>query len=187
MSARSRSRRTRQAGLSLVEVSAIVSVSGVLLAIALPTLGRTIRPSKVTEASEQLEQLYQAAAAYYATPRLQDDGRNAHCLPAAAGPTPPTPSVDPVAVDFAHAPGTAAHTWTALGFAPTSPLRFRYSFLPEASGCSRARGDQVALVLRAEGDLDGDGVYSQFERRVQLMPHGELHAEPVLHIEDRVE
>jgi type II secretory pathway pseudopilin PulG len=186
-------RRQRQrAGLTVVEIAAVVSAVGMLLAVALPTLSQTIRVSKVTEASEQLEALYRATAAYYAQARVVagQTGRErelVHCLPAPAGPTPELPSPSPVPVDFAHASAPSAATWTALQFAPSAALRFRYSFLPAVSGCSVDQGGTNLLILRAEGDLDGDGVYSQFERRAQIAPLGQLNAEAVLHIQDRVE
>jgi hypothetical protein len=43
------------------------------------------------------------------------------------------------------------------------------------------------LTLRAEGDLDGDGVYSTFERRAEVAARGVLLPDPVLHIDDRIE
>jgi type II secretory pathway pseudopilin PulG len=176
--------------LTLVEVAVVLSVIGTLLAVALPTLSRTIQPSKLAEAREQLDAMYRAAADYYAAPRALPGNAHAaaHCLPPAAGPTPSAPSQDPVVVDFAQAPGGAGAVWAALGVAPSAPLRFRYSFLPSTAGCSFEHGGNPALlILRAEGDLDGDGTYSQYERRAQILPGGELHAEPVLHIQDRVE
>ena len=45
----------------------------------------------------------------------------------------------------------------------------------------------VLIVLRAEGDLDGDGLYSSFERRAKVLPGGKLQPDPVLHVQDRVE
>lgn len=174
----------------MVEVAAVVSVIGMLLAVALPTLGRTVQVSKHAEASEQLETMYQAAAAYYAIarPGHGQDGRNVFCLPAAAGPTPAEGSVDPVHVDFLGPTVPGASTWSALGFAPSVPLRFRYSFDAPVTGCTFTLGTEpVWLRLRAEADLDGDGTYSLFERRARILPNGELRAEPVLHVEDRIE
>ncbi|MEY4580222.1 MAG: hypothetical protein RL701_4925 [Pseudomonadota bacterium] len=183
-----RTRRRREQGLSLVEVAVVLSVIGMLLAVALPTLSRTVQPSKLAEAREQLETLYGAAADYYAEPRAVAGHVAAHCLPPAVGPTPSTSAPDPVPADFAQAPSGAGAIWSALGFTPSTPLRFRYSFLPSAAGCSFEHGERPAwLILRAEGDLDGDGHYSQYERRAQILPGGELRAEPVLHIQDRVE
>jgi type II secretory pathway pseudopilin PulG len=170
----------------LVEVAALLSVVGMLLAVAIPTLARTLRASKVAEASEHLELLSRAAAAYYAVPRL-DPGRGVlHCLPEAAGPSPNVPSPSGVVVDFGATPGAA--TWKALGFAPPGPIRYRYSFVPAAGGCWATAEVRDALVtLRAEGDLDGDGTYSNFERRGTAGNQGKLTPDPVLHIDDRIE
>lgn len=179
--------RRSRAGLSLLETATVISVVGMLLAVALPTLGKTVRPSKLTEASEQLDSLVRATAAYYAEPRLDAHGELTHCLPPPAGPTPETPSVSPISVDFP----AGAEGWKALGFATSVPLRFRYAYMPAVWGCERDRSWNVPGPLlvrfRAEGDLDGDGAYSHFERRAQILPGGELRIEPVLHVEDRVE
>lgn len=179
--------RSRRAGLSTIEVATLVSVVGTLLAVALPTLGRSVRPSKLTEASQQLDALYSAVAAYYATPRPAANGGSTYCLPAPAGPTPETPSVSPLRSDFTAQSAQGASTWKDLGFTPSVPLRFRYSFAPAAWGCTRNVSDGRMLVLRAEGDLDGDGLYSSFERHAQVLPAGKLQPDPVLHVQDRIE
>jgi hypothetical protein len=157
-----------------------------LLAVAIPTLARTIRTSKVAEASEQLEILSRAAASYYAVARVDDRHGTVHCLPEAAGPSPSMPSATRVTVDFSATAGAA--TWKALGFAPTTPLRYRYTFLPASAGCGSLPDPRnQALTIRAEGDLDADGVYSTFERRATLSDQGHLLLDPVLHIYDRIE
>jgi type II secretory pathway pseudopilin PulG len=194
IASRARGRGRSHAGLTLVETATVVSVIGMVLAVALPTLQRTIRVSKVAEAPEQLESLYRASTAYYAEARARpaDDPTSArhataqrHCLPAAAGPTPETPSPTPRAVDFGADDVAGKDSWRALGFTPSMPLRYRYSFAPSSSGCDLPAG--ATLILRAEGDLDGDGVYSRFERRAQINADGTFTPEPVLHIEDRIE
>jgi hypothetical protein len=48
-----------------------------------------------------------------------------------------------------------------------------------------SRGEPV-LVLRAEGDLDGDGVLSLYERTV-VTREGQLVLEPLLSVRDRIE
>jgi type II secretory pathway pseudopilin PulG len=184
--ARAQARRT-QHGLTLVEVAFIVSLVGMLLAVAIPTLARSVRASKVSEASEQLENLYRAASAYYATARNDERGAATQCLPPDAGPTPSVPSVSLVNVDFQAATTPGAETWSALGFQPRVPLRYRYTFLSNAPGCHAAASGRGWLTLRAEGDLDGDGVYSTFERRAELAARGVLRPDTVLHIDDRIE
>jgi type II secretory pathway pseudopilin PulG len=170
--------------LTLLEVAVLLSLLGMLFAVAIPTLARAIRASKVAEASEQLDFLFHAAASYYAVARRDERGAVVHCLPDAAGPAPNVPSPTAALVDFNLTPG--APTWKALGFAPKLPLRYRYSFLPAVAGCSP---DPSAgpLTLRAEGDLDGDGSYSHFELLADPSSQGKLVLDPVLHIHDRIE
>jgi hypothetical protein len=45
---------------------------------------------------------------------------------------------------------------------------------------------ETVLSVRAEGDLDGDGVLSLFERSATIQ-HGELALDPLLTVRDRVE
>jgi type II secretory pathway pseudopilin PulG len=184
--ARSKHTSGRRTGLTLVEVAVLLSVLGMLFAVAIPTLARAIRASKVAEASEQLNFLFRAAASYYAVARSDERGGVVHCLPDAAGPAPTVPSPTAIPVDFSLTPGAA--TWKALGFAPQAPLRYRYSFLPAAAGCSTTPDASAGpLLLRAEGDLDGDGAYSHFELLADLSSQGKLVLDPVLHIDDRIE
>jgi type II secretory pathway pseudopilin PulG len=174
-------------GITIVEVAAVLSVLGMVLAVAIPTLARSVRVSKVSEASEQLDALYRETAAYYASERRDGPDQAAHCLPDAAGPAPVFPSPSPVVVNFAAPTTPGAETWRALGFAPQAALRYRYTFLPASSGCLREPPRDLTLTLRAEGDLDGDGNYSSFERRARVEAHGVLTPDQVLHIVDRIE
>jgi Tfp pilus assembly protein PilE len=178
----------RRAGMTLVEASAIVCVAGVLVAVFVPTFARHLHTSKTAEASEQLAELHRLSAAYYAARHTGADGHvRQRCLPEAAGPAPALPTTDPVAVDFAAATTPGAATWSALGFAPADPTRYRYTLTPAMVGCDvTARGRAHVLVLTAEGDLDGDDVRSRFERRAtvrgdDLVPTG------VLIVSERVE
>jgi len=178
-----------RAGLTLVEIALLLSIAGIVLAVTVPTFFRTVRTSKVAEAPAQLHALYRASAAYYRTVHLLPEGERARgCLPPAAGPTPERPSPEPVEVDFVSARTPGAETWRALGFAPSVPLRYRYSFLPEIADCTPepVAGERL-LVLRAEGDLDGDGEYSTFERSSVADQTGELVPTKLLLVKDRTE
>ncbi|HEX5657339.1 MAG TPA: hypothetical protein VFX59_09090 [Polyangiales bacterium] len=160
--------RIRRAGLTLIELALVLSLTGALLAAFLPTFFRHLSTSKVAEAVEQLDQLHRHAASYYASHRA--------CLPDSAGPYPAAPSADPVEVDFAQDEHGIA-TWQALARGPAT-LRFGYQVEVIEPGC-RQRAVGPALYLRAFGDLDGDGVTSMFERasrveRGALVPQGPL-------------
>jgi type II secretory pathway pseudopilin PulG len=181
-------RYQKRAGLTLIETALIISAIGIVLAVVIPTFIKTLKTSKVAEASIQLNALYRAASAYY-TANYGDRRRTiSYCLPAEAGPTPENPSQTPVEVDFFADQVQGVETWRALDFNPTGPLRFRYSFLPRVSGCSlRAPPNTPMVILRAEGDLDGDNDYSTFERTVIMSDQNTLALEKLLFIKDRVE
>ncbi len=205
-------RRSRtRTGLTLVETALIVSLVGVLLAIAVPTFVRTVQTSKVAEASSMLETLYRESAVYYATERTPPavsmiakaeaatppspanhtpatTPAHVFCLPDPAGPAPAKPSPKAVSLDFQADTTPGVATWRALGFTTEEPIRFSYSYLPAIAGCRIPSPAPVpSLLLRAEGDLDGDGVYSEFERTARITTPGELVPDPVLHVVDRVE
>ena len=183
------SARRRLEGLTIVEVCAIVCVAGVVLAVFVPTFLGHLRTSKVSEASEELERMHDGAAAYWLSRPLHAHGdARTHCLPAAAGPAPEHTSIDPVDVDFGATATPGATTWRALGFVPGRPTRFQYTFAPARTGCGiEAPPGQPVLVMRAEGDLDGDGARSTFERRAGISRTGELVPVDILYVVDRIE
>ena len=98
------------------------------------------------------------------------------------------PTRDREAVDFADQATPGHETWAALGFQPPRPIRYSYTFEPTASGCDlRSPDGTYLLTLRAEGDLDGDGERSVFERRFRATEDGRLVPFGILYVRDRVE
>lgn len=184
-----RTARARALGLSLVETTALISLSGVLLAAFTPTFLRHVRLSKLAEATEQLEMLHQRAAAYYETTRSLPAGTVHGCLPESAGPFPSEPSPDPMFADFAATDTPGRDTWLALGLEEPAHLRYAYSIATSEPGCEpRQLGGKPAIVFRAEGDLDGDGQRSLIERSAVFSPDRQrLVASPILRIEKRIE
>lgn len=184
-----RSRLRGSAAFTLVEISLVLAVVGVLLAIAVPAFVRALRVSKVGEVHEELARIHEHAARYYATPQVIEGKKYLRCLPGPAGPAPATPSAEPKQVDFGAPETPGVDTWRALGYTPRGPLRFRYSFLPATVGCGKAGELPPAaplLTLRAEGDLDADGELSRFERTARERD-GELVLDELLSIDDRIE
>ncbi|MFW6067478.1 MAG: pilus assembly FimT family protein [Myxococcota bacterium] len=181
--------RSRTEGLTFVEVALLIAVVGSLLAVFVPTFVAHLRSSKTAEAAEQLARLHEHAAAYFLRAHPQDSGiMGWQCLPEAAGPAPAEPSEDPVPVDFTDPEMPGHATWQALGWQPEERLRYRYTFAPEQAGCGlRAPDGEPVLTLRAEGDLDGDGTLSTFERLATVSKHGELIPAGVLFVRNRME
>ncbi len=178
----------RLAGLTLIESAVLFCVVGVLLAAFIPSFVRQVRSSKISEATTQLASIYARTVMYYDATHETPGGRRRRCFPPPAGPTPATPSVDAVEVDFISEEEPGRLTWMALGFMPTTPLRFRYTFIPSQDGCGVAADDEAsAITIRAEGDLDGDGRMSTFERAARIERVGGLKPFGVLSVENRVE
>ena len=130
-----------------------------------PTFLDRLRTNRIAEAPELLDQLFRRTAAYY---DVQWSGQT-HCLPAAAGPTPSEPSPRPQTVDFTSEEAIGHASWSALGFQPRRPIRFSYRFTPYRDGCDlKGLGEQAAITFSAVGDLDGDQIYSRFDRTAAI-------------------
>jgi type II secretory pathway pseudopilin PulG len=170
----SRSQKKRVRGVTAVEVSLLVSIVGIFLAIFVPRFLDELQVRKTTEAVTVLAQMHQRTAAYFDVQRTIDGRSLRWCIPPAAGPSPPTPSTEPVEASFTQPGMPGRVTWEALEFQPP-PIYFRYSFIPEADGCGIRREVGVPLVnYLAEGDLDGDGILSTFEASASVTMTGEL-------------
>lgn len=172
----------------MLQVATFVSIAGCLVAAFVPTFVRALRLSKVAEASRQLERMHEASAAYFAAPH-EIEGETYHrCLPTAAGPFPEEPTREAHAVDFAGS-DLARGGFDAIDFDVEEPIRCSYSMIPTVSGCDLHSPEGTYLVTyRAEGDLDGDGERSLFERRDHAL-EGDDVLEPIgiLYVRDRTE
>lgn len=152
--------------LSLIEAALLLCVVGIVLVVFVPTFLRRVRTNKINEAAELLQEMSDRAAAYYATP--WDDAKR-FCLPGRAGPSPEAPAMDLQELDFSAEEQLGHESWAALGFQPSRPVRYSYSYTPSHDGCGLNTLDEtVSVTFRADGDLDGDGVNSRFERRATI-------------------
>jgi len=174
--------------VTLLQAAVTTSILGCLLAAFVPAFLRELRLSKVAEAARELEHMHVAAAAYFAAPHVVETETLERCLPVASGPFPTEPTVDARVLDF-EGEDLSRAGFTAIGFAITDPVRFSYTMTPTVSGCDLHSPEGTYLVTyRAEGDLDGDGERSLFERRDRAV-EGEDRLEPVgiLYVRDRTE
>ena len=170
----------------MVETALIISLIGIVVVIAVPTFQRALHPSKVSEAGIALQQMVQGAEAYYDAVHELEGEKHVQCLPKNAGPVPAEPDPKGTKVNMAVYP-EAAPTFEALGFAPPSPTRYRYSFSSNAQGCELGNKRPAVIAhFVAEGDLDDDDELSRFER-IATATHEGLKPDPLLVIEHRVE
>ncbi len=164
----------------------MVSVLAVILAVAVPAFVRRLRVGKMSEAATLLEELHRKTAAYYETP--QGPSKRMHCLPISAGPAPVKPSSRRQSVDFFASSTPGAATWKSVGFNPSEPIRYRYTMEVRHEGCDlRSIADEALVTFRAEGDLDGDGRLSLFERSAKIDAKGNLVPTGALYIQEYTE
>lgn len=115
-------------GLTLIEVMTMVVIIGLLAAVAGSSLSRHIKRTKTSEAVIGVDQLWQAAVAYFNTPHADLQGRFL------APQLPPSQPLTP-----AHAPGQVRYspddgdwnngTWNALNFGMNMPHYYQYGFV----------------------------------------------------------
>ena len=139
-----------------LELAIGIALTGSLLAIAVPSFAREMHASRFVEPVDGLARLGAGAVAYAEGP---GEGR----FPDSAPLTPPS---TPRGRKETDAPGAwDTPTWKALAFRPGPegvPHAYAFSFESTSGGS--------AFVAQAHGDLDGDGVLSDFSERGVLDP-----------------
>jgi prepilin-type N-terminal cleavage/methylation domain-containing protein len=127
----------KKRGFTLLELCFVVAIIGILASIALPNYTIYVHRSRATEALVALESI-----AYLERVRVLEIGETIACE-ARPEKLPP-----PEGVAF-----EPTEAWRDLGFKMQGRVRFQYEV--------EKRGDK-SFVARAKGDLDGDGVLSEY-------------------------
>lgn len=172
-------KRARSRGLSMLEVAALISIGGSLLAVAVPAFVRELHASKLTEATLGLARIGEGSSNFAALRKLSGDK---DVFPGAAPLTPATPPRGKLEID---PPGTwNGGTWKALNFQPVPEgtphaYAFEYESGPIGSG--------MYFVARAHGDLDGDSQQSTFEIRGTFDASGTTKIDPGMLVEAELE
>jgi type II secretory pathway pseudopilin PulG len=149
LSSRPRSRARR---FTPIELAIAFALIGSLLAVAIPSFVREVHASRLVEPIEGLQRMGASAISYARSQPV------ARAFPPSA---PMTPAVPPRGRCQADAPDAWDNpTWRALDFRPVPigrPHCFAFGF---DSSLAPARSTFRAL---AHGDLDGDGIASEFQ------------------------
>lgn len=143
---------TRLRAFTLLELMAVVTIIGILASVAIPLVGKYLKKSKTTEAKANLRKIYDGEVAYYQEEHTLSTGALASKQFVSFSATPSSPGRNKQVANF------DAQGWGAIKFSSDSPVWYSYSVAATGTGTASS------FTARANGDIDGDGVTSLFER-----------------------
>jgi prepilin-type N-terminal cleavage/methylation domain-containing protein len=173
-------------GFTLIEIMVAVAIIGILATLAIPAFISYMARSKTAEATQNVDQLFKLASVYYTRP-LAGQGTNSavsgHCTVATADRKPTTPLqqkqglvIDP----------TDDAELAALRFSVADLVYFSYGVTSSGGGCGHM-GSEFLYTFFANGDLDGDGVWSTFELAAGSNANNEFYHARGIHIINEAE
>jgi prepilin-type N-terminal cleavage/methylation domain-containing protein len=133
-------------GFTLIELACVVAIISILISASVPVYRVYLDRARSAEAVVNVETI-----AHLEHLAFLETGAFVACAP------------NPEALPRPKAPFRVDEAWDALGFRPTSQVRFRYAVEVDR--------DAERFVVRAEGDVDGDGrasAYTIDSRAMQL-------------------
>jgi type IV pilus assembly protein PilA len=160
----------------------VVAILGILAAIAIPAFVTYVRRAKTTEASEQLKTLFNGAASYYAkefTGSGLSASTQAHCTVSTQSTT-NSPGPSKSNVDYG-----SLESFKQLGTTPQN-IYYQYTITANTAQCNNPISTSL-YTMTARGDLDGDGVLSQFDLAVGSSADNELYHARGIYIVNEIE
>lgn len=150
-----RSLRPLLAGFTLVELMIVVVILGILAAVAIPAFSRYVKRSKTSEATENINAIYNGQITYYNRSSELAGNPQAQFMGTTAQPS--------GTAGTAKRTGTWTGTdWTSIGYASDKAMYYTYQTTVGGTGSS------AAATITANGNLDGDSSSSTFTRTISI-------------------
>jgi type IV pilus assembly protein PilA len=177
-------------GFTLIELMIVVAILGILAAVAIPAFLNYMRKAKTSEATLNIDRIYQGGVTYFEAehvPRGTSGTILQHCLPAKADWTPDsTPSSQKYNAATTETDWSSNETWKAIDFAMGDNHYYAYEF-DNLAGTEPITASGSAFNSSAMGNLDGDDVYSLFERAADITPEGKIRGSSGVYKRDPLE
>ena len=161
----------KKRGFTLIELMIVVAILGILAAVAIPAFINYMRRAKTSEATLMLDRMWEGAHKYFDEEHVSRGVVTTtinHALPRNAGPTPALTNLkDEKLIASTYLTSFQQNqNWIAIDFSMTDNFYYAYTFVSCPTSPECVAGELV--YCRAQGDLDGDGTLSLFERAGQV-------------------
>ena len=173
-------------GFTLIELMIVVAILGILAAVAIPAFINYMKRAKTSEATVNVDRMYEGAVAFYENKHVKARGVDqvsaTLCVPSSHSLFPGAPGAE----EFIATPSAwyAEDTWRDLDFAMSDNHYYAYSFTSNKGGsCAVTTG---SFECAAVGNIDGNSKTSLFLREAAIQD-GTIHGSSGIYKQDPLE